>query len=443
MEETMKAPAPWREMPESRLCAMRAEAAGKYEELKKKGLKLDLSRGKPSSDVLNLSNALLDGLDTYIAGNGTDIRNYGLLDGLPECKKLFSDLLGIPADRMIVGGNSSLTHMYNTYAFLYLFGAAEGAVPWGKAERVKILCPCPGYDRHFSLTEDFGAEMVPVHMLPDGPDMDEVEALASSDPAVKGIWTVPLYSNPTGDVISMENAKRLACMDTAADDFRVFWDNAYGVHHLWEEYEPPDILTLCEQAGNPDRAFYYFSTSKVNFPGAGVGLIASGAGNIERMRSHLKMQTIGFDKIIQLKTVNFFDGKAENVHVHMRKVADLLRPRFELVLEALDRDFADSGVLWWIPPKGGYFISIETMPGCAKAVIAMAKEAGAILTGAGATWPYKKDPQDSNIRIAPTYPTLPELKQTMEILSLCIKLVSIDKLLAEKQQTAGGRQSEA
>ena len=422
----------WDELSAEQLTGLRLGLSAKYEELKAKGLKLDLSRGKPSSDVLDLSNGLLDGLDSYISEGGTDVRNYGVLDGLPECKKLFSDLIGIPEGRMIVGGNSSLTHMYNTYALLYLFGAAEGLAPWSKAERVKIICPCPGYDRHFSVSEDFGAEMISVPQLEDGPDMDAVEALASGDPAVKGIWIVPVYSNPTGSVISEEKAGRLASMKTATEDFRIFWDNAYGVHHIWEEHTSPDILSLCEQAGNPDRAFYFFSTSKINFPGAGIGLVASGAGNISRMRAHLTMQTIGFDKIMQLKTVKFFDGKAENVHTHMKKIAALLRPRFDLVLDTLNREFAGTGVLSWIPPKGGYFVSVETLPGCAKAVAAMAKEAGVTLTGAGATWPYKKDPSDSNIRIAPTFPTLPELEQTMELLALCIKLVSIDKLLTGK-----------
>ena len=422
----------WRELSAERLEEMRADASKEYNELKAMGVKLDLSRGKPSSDVLDLSNGLLDGLDTWKAEDGTDIRNYGVIDGLPECKRLFSELLGIPADHMIVGGNSSLTHMYNTWAFLYLFGAAKGAEPWGKKERVKILCPCPGYDRHFSVSEDFGAEMIPVAQLRDGPDMDAIETLAASDPDVKGIWIVPLYSNPTGSVISEEKAARLARMKTAADDFRIFWDNAYGVHHLWEDHTAPDILTLCEQADNPDRVFYYFSTSKVNFPGGGIGLIASSAGNMALMRAHLTMQTIGFDKIMQLRTVKFFDGKADNIRAHMKKIAALLRPRFEIVLEALEFGFEGSGVLTWTPPKGGYFVSIDTMPGCAKAVVEMAKEAGVTLTGAGATWPYKKDPNDSNIRIAPTYPALPELEQTMRLLSLCIKIVSIDKLLAER-----------
>jgi len=323
--------------------------------------------------------------------------------------------------------------MYNTFAFCYSFGAAEGSPPWGKEESIKIICPCPGYDRHFSLTEDFGAEMITVPNDSDGPDMDAVEALAVSDASIKGIWVVPLYSNPIGCVISEENARRLANMKTAADDFRIFWDNAYGVHHLWEEHETPNILSLCEQAGNPDRAFYYFSTSKVNFPGGGLGLVASGAGNIKRMKAHLAMQTIGLEKITQLRTVKFFDGKAERVREHMRKVAELLRPRFELVFEVLDREFAGTGAISWTRPKGGYFVSIDAMSGCAKAIIALAKEAGVTLTGAGATWPYKRDPRDSNIRIAPTYPTLQELEQTMEILSLCVKIVCIDKILAERQ----------
>jgi len=422
----------WRELTSEQLAAIREDAAEKYEVMKASGLKLDLSRGKPGPDVLDLSNGLLGGLDGYIAEDGTDIRNYGVLGGLPECKRLFSELLDIPADRMIVGGNSSLAHMYNTFALCYLFGSAEGGLPWAKAGSVKIICPCPGYDRHFALTEDFGAEMLTVPMLDDGPDMDAVEELAMSDESVKGIWIVPLYSNPTGCVISEEKALRLANMKTAADDFRIFWDNAYGVHHIWEEHEPPDILSHCEQAGNPERAFYFFSTSKVNFPGGGLGLVASGKENIARMNDHLALQTIGLEKITQLKTVKFFDGSAENIRVHMRKIAELLRPRFDLVLEVLDREFTGTGALTWTPPKGGYFVSIDAIPGCAKAIIALAKEAGVTLTGAGATWPYKKDPQDSSIRIAPTYPTLKELEQIMEVLSLCIKLVCIDKLLAER-----------
>ena len=420
----------WRGLTEKQLLEMRAEAAEKYEEYKAKGLKLDLSRGKPGPDVLDISNGMLEALETYRAEDGTDVRNYGVLDGLPECKKLFSDLLGIPAEQIIVGGNSSLTHMYNTYAMLYLFGAGNG--PWMNEEKIKILCPSHGYDRHFGLSEDFGSEMIPIPMLQDGPDMELAAELAANDPSVKGIWIVPLYSNPTGSVISEEKAFMLANMKTAADDFRILWDNAYGVHHIWDEHTPPDIISLCEKAGNPDRVFYFFSTSKVNFPGAGVSLAASSPANIKQMKAHLSMQTIGFDKVTQLKTVKFFDGKAENVRLHMKKIAEVLRPRFELVLNTLERDFSGTGVLTWSTPLGGYFVSVDAMPDCAKAVVAMAKEAGVTLTGAGATWPYKNDPKDSNIRIAPTFPVLSELEQTMELLSLCIKLVSIDKILAEK-----------
>jgi len=418
----------WNDMTRDELAAILAEARAAYEAFKQQGLKLDLSRGKPSSDVLDLSNALLDGLDTYKTEDGTDIRNYGVVSGIPECKRLFSELLGIPADRMIVGGNSSLTHMYNTLAFCQLFGAEEGA-PWGKAERVRFLCPVPGYDRHFSVSEDFGCELVAVPMEEDGPDMNEVERLAATDASVKGIWIVPLYANPTGAVISEEKARRLASMRTAARDFRIFWDNAYGVHHVWEAHSAPDIFRLCEEAGNPERAYYFFSTSKINFPGAGVGLVAAGSESIARMTRHLMMQTIGFDKIMQLKTVRFFGGKPENVHAHMQRIAALLRPRFDLVLETLDRAFSGTGILEWTEPKGGYFVSVNVLDGCAKAVVALAKEAGVTLTGAGATWPYKHDPRDRNIRVAPTYPSLAELAPTLELLTLSIKIVSAEKLL--------------
>ncbi|MDR3305440.1 MAG: aminotransferase [Clostridiales Family XIII bacterium] len=421
----------WEDGSKEELSELRAGLDAQYAAWKAKGLRLDLSRGKPSPDVLDLSNALLDGLDTYLTEDGTDVRNYGVISGIPECKRLFSELLGIPADRMIVGGNSSLTHMYNTFVMLYLFGA-NGSAPWGAQEKIKILCPCPGYDRHFSVSEDFGAEMVVVPLLEDGPDMDIVEALAREDASVKGIWLVPLYANPTGSVVSGETARRLAAMPAAADDFRIFWDNAYGVHHVFEEHTLPDILSLCEEAGNPERAFYFFSTSKINFPGAGIGLVAAGPRTAAQMLSHIKMQTIGYDKIIQLKTVKFFGGRAEGIREHMRKIRALLRPKFELVLDVLEREFSGTGILEWTPPKGGYFVSVNTMDGCAKSVVALAKEAGVVLTGAGATYPLGKDPRDRNIRIAPTYPGIEELAQTMELFALCVKLASIDKLLAGK-----------
>ncbi|MDR0852782.1 MAG: aminotransferase class I/II-fold pyridoxal phosphate-dependent enzyme [Clostridiales Family XIII bacterium] len=416
----------WTTYSKEELLELKAETQKRYDEYKAKGLKLDLSRGKPGSDVLDLSNGLLGALDTYKSENGTDIRNYGVPTGLPEAKKLFSDLLGIPAANLIVGGNSSLTHMYNVFAFLHLFGP-KGFAPWSK-QKVKILCPCPGYDRHFTLTDDFGAEMVVVPLKEDGPDMDLVEKLAAEDESVKGIWIIPLYSNPTGGIISSEKAKRLASMKTAAKDFRIFWDNAYGVHHIWEKNTAPDILKLTAEAGNADRAYYFFSTSKINFPGGGIGLVAASEENVAELAAHYAKATIGFDKIIQLKTVKFF-GNADGIVAHMERIAELLRPRFDHVLGTLHKEFSGTGLLTWTPPKGGYFVSVDTLPGCAKAVVALAKDAGVVLTGAGATYPHKADPNDSNIRIAPTYPDLDELEETMELLVLCIKLVSIDKLL--------------
>jgi len=421
----------WGELSKPELEKLLSEYKSKYEKLKSLGLDLDLSRGKPGSDVLDVSNGLLDALDDYRAKDGTDVRNYGVVSGLPELKRLFSDLLGVPDDRMIVGGNSSLTHMYNTFALLYLFGVPDDmgdmdSKPWHRGGSTKILCPVPGYDRHFNLSKDFGAELVAVPMLEDGPDMDAVEKLASSDPAVKGIWIIPLYSNPTGSVISEEKARRLAQMRTAAPDFRIFWDNAYGVHHLWEEHKAPDIFALCEEAGYPERVFYYFSTSKVHFPGSGVGLVAAGPRTIERMKAHLTMQTIGFDKIPQLRTVRFFDGKAENVRVHMKKIAEILRPKFELVMDKLDREFDGTGLLTYERPKGGYFISVDVPEGCAKRVVALAKDAKAVLTPAGATFPYGKDPKDSNIRIAPTFPSMDELGQTMDLFAVCVKRAALE-----------------
>jgi DNA-binding transcriptional MocR family regulator len=325
--------------------------------------------------------------------------------------------------------------MYNAFAIHFLFGAPDGmglmdCKPWHKGDAAKILCPVPGYDRHFSLSADFGAKLVNIPMCGDGPDMDEVERLVASDPSIKGIWIVPLYSNPTGAVISEEKALRLASMNTAAPDFRVFWDNAYGVHHLWDEHEVPDILSMCYEAGYPERAVYFFSTSKVNFPGGGVGLVAAGPRTMERMNAHLMNQTIGFDKISQLRTLKFFDGKAENVRAHMRKLADVLRPKFELVMDKLDAEFNGTGLLTYPRPLGGYFISVDVPDGCAKKVVEIAKEAGAALTPAGATFPYGKDPRDSNIRIAPTFPSLEELDKTMDIFAVCVKVAALEKYLA-------------
>jgi aspartate/methionine/tyrosine aminotransferase len=405
-----------------------------YEKLRSLGLNLDLSRGKPGADVLDMSGGLLGALDDYRAEDGTDVRNYGAPDGLPEAKRLFSDLLGMPPASMIVGGNSSLTYMYNTFAMFYLFGAPDAAgsmdcKPWSKEDSVKILCPVPGYDRHFNLSIDFGATLINIPMTGDGPDMDEAERLAASDPSIKGIWIVPLYSNPTGVVISEEKAARLARMKTAAPDFRIFWDNAYGVHHLWDEHKAPDILSLCREAGFPERAVYFFSTSKINFPGGGVGLAAAGPETVRRMKAHLKLQTVGLDKISQLRTVRFFEGKAENVRLHMKKLASALRPRFELVMNRLDSEFDGTGLITYERPLGGYFLSVDVPEGCAKRVVAISKEAGVVLTPAGATFPYGKDPRDSNLRLAPTFPSLDELSGIMDVFAVCVKLAALERYL--------------
>jgi DNA-binding transcriptional MocR family regulator len=398
----------------------------KYEEFKARGLKFDLSRGKPSGDVLDLSNGMLDRLDTWESEDGTDVRNYGVVAGLPECKRLFSELLGIDAERMILGGNSSLSHMYNVFTMLRDFGVGASK-PWSQEDKIKVLCPVPGYDRHFSLTEDLGAEMVPVPMTEDGPDMDIVEQLVAGDAHIKAIWCTPLYSNPEGVVYSDEVVKRLASMKTADPDFRIFWDNAYGVHHIFGEHSVADIFALAEAAGYPNRVFYYFSTSKITFPGGGISLVASSPENVKDMLVHIGRQTIGYDKITQLRTVKLFGGKAENIKTHMMNIASLLRPRFEVVLDTLDAEFAGTDILRYKRPKGGYFVSIDVPDGCASRVVTLAKEAGVTLTGAGATWPYGKDPHDSNIRIAPTYPTPEELEKIMQILCLCIKIAAAEK----------------
>jgi aspartate/methionine/tyrosine aminotransferase len=419
--------AEWKDLTKPELELLLEDNLNEYEKLKALGLKLDLSRGKPSPDVLDLSNELLGALDTYKAEDGTDIRNYGVPTGLPEIKRLFSDLLNIPVERLVIGGNSSLNHMYNVFTILYLFGPI-GFEPWTMADKVKILCPSPGYDRHFTLTDDFGAEMITVPMTEDGPDMDIVEKLVAEDAEIKGIWCVPLYSNPEGVVYSDETVKRLASMKTAAPDFRIFWDNAYGVHHIFKEHKIADIFKLAEAAGNPERAYYFFSTSKMSFPGGGIGMVAAGPESVKQLEAHIGKQTIGYDKIAQLKAVKFFKNP-ENIRAHMAKIADLLRPKFELVLKSLEDEFAGTGLVRWVEPKGGYFVSINVPDGTAKAVVALAKEAGEVLTGAGATYPHKNDPADSNLRIAPTYPSIDELEKTMKLLAVSIKIVALKQLL--------------
>lgn len=414
------------------LQALEAGLTEEYEGWKARGLALNMARGKPAAAQLDLSNRMLaQGLSSYKTEDGLDARNYGVLDGIPECRRLFGELLGIPMDQIIIGGNSSLNMMYDMVARLCLFGT-QGEKPWKawefEGKPVRFLCPAPGYDRHFTICEALGIEMLPVRLLSDGPDMDEVERLAASDERIKGIWCVPLHSNPQGVCYSDAVVERLASMKTAAADFRIFWDNAYGVHHIYEETPLKDILEACRAAGNENRPYYFFSTSKITFPGAGIALMASGAGNIAEVKRAMNAQTIGHDKLNQLRHVQYFKNP-EGVRAHMRALAEELRPKFDMVLDKLEEHLEGTGLMSWSRPKGGYFVSVDTMPGCAKETVRLAKEAGVTLTGAGATYPYGRDPKDSNIRIAPSFPVPEELSQAMDLFCLCVKLAGVRKLL--------------
>lgn len=406
------------------------EAADKdYEELKSRNLSLDMSRGKPAPSQIDHANGMLKELTDYHTKAGLDVRNYGVLDGIPEMKELFSELLGIKADHLIVGGNASLNLMFDAMMRLFVFGT-HGEKPWGQLEKIKFLCPSPGYDRHFTICETLGVEMIPVPMTKEGPDMDMVEELSANDESVKGIWCVPKYSNPQGICYSDETVDRLASMKTAAKDFRIFWDNAYGVHPVFEDVKVKNILDACEEAGTKNRPYYFFSTSKITFPGAGVSLIASSDENIKEIKKVMGAQTIGYDKVNQLRHVRFFQN-ADGLRTHMQVLADCMKPKFETVLTYLKKELSGTGLAVWEEPKGGYFVSVDVYPGCAKEVVRLAKEAGVVLTGAGATYPYKKDPKDSNLRIAPTYPTVEELEQAMELFCVCVKKAGIQKLLEQ------------
>ncbi len=416
------------------LTALEEKLASEYAVWKEKGLALNMARGKPAAAQLDLSNEMLNkGLASYKTEDGLDARNYGVLDGIPECRKMFGELLGIPMDQIIIGGNSSLNMMYDMMARLCLFGT-QGEKSWKawefEGKPVKFLCPSPGYDRHFTICEALGIQMIPIKLLEDGPDMDEVEQLVASDEQIKGIWCVPLHSNPQGVCYSDQVVDRLASMKTAAADFRIFWDNAYGVHHIYEEVALKDILKACKDAGNENRVYYFFSTSKITFPGAGIALMASGAGNITEVKKAMNAQTIGHDKLNQLRHVQYFKN-AEGIRKHMKALAAELRPKFDIVLNKLEEHLGETGLMTWSNPKGGYFVSVDTIPGCAKETVRLAKEAGVTLTGAGATYPYGKDPQDSNIRIAPSFPVQEELIQAMDLFCLCAKLAGVRKLLEE------------
>ena len=424
---------PYKELSKEQLQVLKAQLDKEFEEVKAKGLSLDMSRGKPSKKQLELAMDMLEELkstDKLKCEAGIDCRNYGLLDGIPEARRLLGAMTEVTADQIIIFGNSSLNVMFATISRSMTHGVC-GNTPWCKLDKVKFLCPAPGYDRHFKITEYFGIEMITVPMTPTGPDMDMVEELVSSDPAIKGIWCVPKYSNPQGITYSEETVKRFARLKPAAEDFRIFWDNAYCIHHLYEEKDfLLEILEECEKAGNPDLAYKFISTSKVSFPGSGIAAVASSPRNLADFKKHMAIQTIGHDKINQLRHVRFFKD-IDGMHEHMKKHAEILRPKFEAVENTLERELGGLGIGEWTNPKGGYFISFESMEGCAKAIVAKAAEAGVKMTEAGATYPYGMDPHDTNIRIAPSFPTLEELQLATEIFVLSVKLVSVEKLLAQ------------
>ncbi|XCP86927.1 aminotransferase class I/II-fold pyridoxal phosphate-dependent enzyme [Roseburia hominis] len=417
---------------------MLSELSSRYDEATAGNLALNMARGKPAPSQLDLSMPLLSLPETYLLKDGTDARNYGVLEGIPECRDLFAGLLGLKSEQIILGGNASLNLMFDTMAALHLFGTG-GEKPWSyykyEGRPVKFLCPVPGYDRHFRICEELGMEMISVPLLDDGPDMDVVRKLVKEDASIKGIWCVPLHSNPQGVCYSDQTVEALASMETAAPDFRIFWDNAYGVHHIYEDVPLKNILEECERFGHPDRAYYFFSTSKITFPGAGVSLISSSPANIKELKGHMSAQTISHDKLNQLRHVQFFKTP-EGIRLHMERLAGELRPKFDLVLQKLEQELGETGLASWSHPKGGYFVSLDTLPGCARRTVELAKNAGVTLTGAGAAFPYGKDPKDCNIRIAPSYPSLEELGQAVDILILCVKIAGIEHLLQASDSTA-------
>lgn len=405
----------------------------KYEKAKAKGLELNMERGIPCTDQIRLSQGMLDILKTEedcLMGK-VDGRTYNskLFDGLPEAKKLFADTYGVPEEYIVVGGNSSLSMMYDTVARAMLYGVAGSEKPWSRESKIRFLCPVPGYDRHFRITQSLGIEMVNVPMLSDGPDMDIVEELVK-DPAVKGIWCVPKYSNPTGAIYSESTVRRLASMKTGADDFRIFWDNAYGVHDFYE-FEPlTDIFSVCREYGTEDRVFYFGSTSKISFPGAGVAFFAASENNLKQIKPIMACQTMGYDKLNMIRHIRFFKD-ADGILAQMRCHAAIMRPKFDIVCNTLEREVGELGIASWDKPRGGYFVSLDILPGTAKRTYNLAKEAGLRLTAAGATYPYGIDPKDRNLRIAPSYPTAEDLQKAMDVLCICIKIAACEKLLAE------------
>ncbi|MGM9619702.1 MAG: aminotransferase class I/II-fold pyridoxal phosphate-dependent enzyme [Oscillospiraceae bacterium] len=420
------------EMTRAQLQAEQKALQEEFEGLKARGLQLNMARGKPGREQLDLVSDILTVLSdpAQCVTDSVESRNYGELAGIPAARKLFAELLGVEMEECFVGGNSSLQLMYDTISKAFTHGLLHSPQPWSKLEKVKWICPAPGYDRHFKVTESFGVEMITVPMTADGPDMDRVEELVK-DPAVKGMWNVPKYSNPEGVVYSEETVRRIANLKPAAPDFLLMWDNAYCIHEFDGPFVPfADILTLCREAGNPDMVFEYASTSKVTFPGAGVAVMATSRDNLAYMMKLMGVQTIGFDKVNQLRHVLYLKDK-EHTLALMQRHAEVLRPKFRAVLDALDREIAPLGIAEWKRPRGGYFVSLNAMPGTAKRTLALAKEAGVVMTNAGATFPYGVDPQDSNIRIAPSLPPVEELKEAIAVLCVCLRLAAVEKLLAE------------
>ncbi|NLC53455.1 MAG: aminotransferase class I/II-fold pyridoxal phosphate-dependent enzyme [Firmicutes bacterium] len=415
---------------------MQQQLTLKYENFKRKNLKLNMSRGKPCPEQLDLSSGLLEGLNrSYHAEDGTDCRNYGGVEGLPEARRLFAELLGVQPDEIIVHGNSSLALMHDLIARALFFGVDGQEAPW-RLQPIKFLCPSPGYDRHFAISEFFNIEMITIPLREDGPDLDLVEKLVAEDETIKGIWCIPKHSNPSGITYSDQVVTRLATMKTKASDFRIFWDNAYAWHDLTTDPVPlKNILTACKEANHPDRVYIFSSTSKITYAGAGLAMVASSVNNITRLKKQMAIQTIGPNKLNQLAHVRFFKN-AQNVRLHMKKHAAIIRPKFDLVLNLLQTQLGDKKIATWSRPQGGYFISFNTMPGCAKKVVQMAADAGVELTKAGATFPYGIDPKDQNIRIAPTYPPLRELETAMELFIVCVQLVSIENILRGRERSS-------
>ena len=424
----------YKNMSRDELLTLKESLEKQFKEEEAKGLSMNMARGKPGASQLLLSMPMLDSINSKSDMNtllGNDTRNYGDLDGIGECRQLMADMMEVKKENVIVCGNSSLNIMYDTVSRSMTLGV-NGSTPWCKLDKVKFLCPVPGYDRHFKITELFGIEMINIPLKEDGPDMDLVEEYVNNDAAVKGIWCVPKYSNPTGISYSDEVVKRFANLKPKAEDFRIFWDNAYCIHHIYDDVQDEilNILDECEKAGNPNMVYIFSSTSKVTFPGSGVSAIATSKENMDYIMKQMTVQTIGHDKINQLRHVRFFKD-INGLKAHMKKHGDLLRPKFEAVLDILDSELAGLEIGSWIKPRGGYFISFNALPGCAKSIVEKCKKLGVVLTGAGATYPYGKDPEDSNIRIAPSFPTPEEMVEATKIFVLCVKLASVEKLLGQ------------